>query len=201
VNLRRAIAELVGGAAGALMVLLLVFGAGWPIWLAVPVGLIIYAASRLIRSDQDNRTDVLRGQQVMAEARARLVAIRRLERQIVRSEISEQVREIVEVGEDVARAIEEDSAWAAAVQLIEQILAPCEALLTGYVRLVHRRVAGAESVIAKTEEHDLAAIRQSLVELYEALNRGHIVELAVMSELVELNRAGIGQGIPRRIDQ
>ena len=144
--------------------------------------------------------DRVQEQRAFSAALAHLAAVRRLEPRIANPNARLDVRHIGDAIERVLRAIKEDDNLPAAMPLVEQILAPCEALLTEYVRLSSREVASAKATIEQTESRDLNRIRQTLDDVYEALHRKAVIDLAVLSEMIELNRDSITLTLPRRIE-
>ena len=71
-------------------------------------------------------------------------------------------------------------------------------MLTEYVRLSGRGVRSADALLEKTETRDLALIEQEIDGFYEQLHRGHMVDLATLSEMLELNLEGIRGTASRR---
>lgn len=67
-----------------------------------------------------------------------------------------------------------------------QLLAPIESLLGRYQRLSTRGVAGAEEILRRVEEQNLPLIEARLDALYDQLHRGDIIDLAVESEMLDL---------------
>ena len=67
-----------------------------------------------------------------------------------------------------------------------QLLTPAVSLLDGYMKLSTRGVTGAEETLRRVEERNLPSLESRLDTLYNQLHRGEIVDLAVASEMLDL---------------
>ncbi|MGH2616538.1 MAG: hypothetical protein ACRDJC_14955, partial [Thermomicrobiales bacterium] len=68
-----------------------------------------------------------------------------------------------------------------------QLLEPTASLLDRYVRLSQRGVAGADETLRRVEEQNLPLLISRFDALYDQLHRGEIVDLAVASEMLDLD--------------
>jgi hypothetical protein len=78
-----------------------------------------------------------------------------------------------------------------------QLLEPTESLLGRYVRLENRDVAGAEQTLRRVEEQNLPQLEARFDALYDQLHRGEIVDLAVASEMLDLDPPEPPPALPR----
>lgn len=68
-----------------------------------------------------------------------------------------------------------------------QLLEPTESLLRRYSRLASRGVGGAGDTLRRVEEHNLPLLESRFDALYDQLHRGEIIDLAVASEMLDLD--------------
>ena len=94
--------------------------------------------------------------------------------------------------------IREDGNLAAAPLFNDLLLAPARSLLMEYVRLSNRGIRSADDLLEKTETHDLPRIEEAIDTFYERLHRSHVVDLATLSEVLELNLESIATTSSRR---
>jgi len=121
------------------------------------------------------------------EAEARIARLWRVARQIPTEAARERAFRVCAAADQVAEVMAQDKADPQLVGwFVERYLAPTEALLDRYTRLAQRRVAAAEPTLARVEEHDLPLLESRLDALYQQLHRGDVIDLAVASEMLEL---------------
>lgn len=187
---------LAGGAAAAL--LLLAVALELSPWLAIPLALVTYTG--VVWLWHDVATGKPRGKRfalhrAMANATATLVLLDHIDRPAT----SEQVGRIRNRIVQVLGVLREDGNSAAAIAFNDHLLVPVRALLMEYVRLSDRDIGSARELLEKTETHDLPLIEQALDTFYERLNRSHLVDLATLSELLEINLDSIVTTSSRRL--
>lgn len=133
------------------------------------------------------------------EAEARVARLWRLARQIPSESARAQAFRVCVAADRVAEALAQDNADPQLVGwFIERHLAPTEALLDRYARVARRGVDGAESALKRVEDHDLPLLETRLDTLYQQLHRGDVVDLAVASEMLELDDLGERPPAPTR---
>ncbi|MDP9362722.1 MAG: 2TM domain-containing protein [Chloroflexota bacterium] len=121
------------------------------------------------------------------DAEARIARLWRVARQIPTESVRERAFRVCAAADQVAEVLAQDKADPQLVGwFVERHLAPTEALLERYTRLASRRVAAAEPALARVEEHDLPLLESRLDALYQQLHRGDVIDLAVASEMLEL---------------
>jgi hypothetical protein len=79
----------------------------------------------------------------------------------------------------------------------DQLLELCRSILTEYVVLSGRKIKSARTVLEKIETHDLPLIERAADDFYENLHRQEMIDLATLSEVLELNLESI-RTTPRR---
>lgn len=201
---RRALIDLVAGVAGATALIFLVFGEGLAFWLAIPFAIAAYLGVRLLRpplrtADIDQARELREAWRSLEQAKGDLQAIRQMVPRITSPEVRQTVRRIVDSAERLLVAIQEDEALPVAKPFAERITTPCAALLTEYIRLSGRGVVSAVPVLARIEQYDFELIQQEINQLYEEIHRRQVIDLAVQSEMIELNREISERSTPRRI--
>ena len=159
-------------------------------WLAILLAVATYAAIVLLRPRPapDETVDEAHRQHLAFQAAlANAEAIRALQARIARPAVREQVGRILDRIAQVLAVIQEDGNLAAAPLFNDHLLAPVRALLTEYVRLSNREISSASELLEKTETHDLPRIERAIDTFYERLHRSHVVDLATLGEMLELN--------------
>jgi hypothetical protein len=190
---------LAGGAAVAL--LLLALANGLTPWLAIPLAMATYAGIVLLRlrPGHDETDDEAHRQRLAFEAAlANAEAMRALQPRIARPAVREQVGRILDRTAQVLAVMREDDNLEAAPIVNDHLLAPARALLTEYVRLSTRGISSAGDLLEKTETHDLPRIERAIDTFYERLHRSHVVDLATLGEVLELNLDTITTASSRR---
>jgi hypothetical protein len=190
---------LAGGAAAAL--LLLAIANGLTPWLAIPLAMLTYAGIVLLRShpEHDATVDETHRQHLAFQAAlANVEVIRALQLRIAEPSAREQVGRILDRIEQVLAVMREDGNLVAAPLFNDRLLAPARALLTEYVRLSNRGITSAGDLLEKTETHDLPRIERAIETFYERLHRWHVVDLATLGEVLELNLESIATTSSRR---
>jgi hypothetical protein len=111
----------------------------------------------------------------------------RIARQIPEAAVREQAFRICAAADRIAEVMAADRTDARTVAWFEErLLAPTESLLTEYLRLAGRGIAGADATLRRIEERNLPQIESRLDTLYQQLHRGDVIDLAVASEMLEL---------------
>jgi hypothetical protein len=190
---------LAGGLAAALLLLAIRFGMA--LWLAIVIAVVAYASIVLLRSRPAPEATVDEAQRYHLAYQAAVAnagAIGALQPRIGNPTAREQVGRILDRSAQVLAVIQEDGNLAVAPLFNDRVLAPARALLTEYVRLSNRGVSSAGDLLEKTETHDLPRIEQAIDTFYERLHRSHMVDLATLGEMLELNLESIATTSSRR---
>jgi hypothetical protein len=121
-----------------------------------------------------------------ASVHERIERLKGISRQIPDGSVREQALRICAAADRIAEVMAADRTDAKTVDWFNtHVLEPTESLLTGYVRLAGRGVAGAGETLRRVEEQNLPLIESRLDALYDQLHRGEIVDLAVASEMLD----------------
>jgi hypothetical protein len=190
---------LAGGLAAALLLLAIRFGAA-P-WLAIVMAVAVYAGIVLLRSRSAPAATVDEAQRqhlAFQSALANAEAIRALQPRIANPAAREQVERILDQIAQVLAVMRDDGNLAAAPLFNDHLMAPARALLTEYVRLSNRGINSAGDLLEKTETQGLPRIERAIDSFYERLHRSHVVDLATLGELLELNLERIATTSSRR---
>jgi len=190
---------LAGGAAIAVLFNGLVIGL--TPWLSIPLAVVTYTAIVLLRPrpiPDATVEEAHRQHLALQEAIANAEAIRVLHTRIANPAAHEQVGRILNRIAQVMAVMLEDGALAAMPLFNDRLLAPVRALLTEYVRLSSREISSAQELLEKTETHDLPRIERAIETFYERLHRSHIVDLATLSEVLDINLDSIATTSSRR---
>lgn len=189
---------LAGGAAAAMLLLTLTLGL--TLWLVLALAAATYVGIIWIRPPADDATvaETHRQEFAFQAALANSEAIRALQPRITRPATREQVGRINDRVTQILAVIREDGNLAAVPLFNDLLLAPARALLTEYVRLSNRGIRSAGDLLEKTETHDLPRIEQAVDTFYERLHRSHVVDLATLSEVLDLNLESIATTSSRR---
>ena len=122
-----------------------------------------------------------------ASVHERIEGLKEITRQIPDGPVRVQAFRICAAAERIAEVMAADRTDAMTVNWFnERLLAPTESLLTSYVRLAGRDVAGAGETLRRVEEQNLPLIESRLEALYDQLHRGEIIDLAVASEMLDI---------------
>lgn len=102
--------------------------------------------------------------------------------------VRDQALRICEAADRIVATMAADRTDAATVGWFDvQLLEPTESLLRRYARLSSRGVAGADDTLRRVEEHNLPLLESRFDALYDQLHRGEIIDLAVASEMLDLD--------------
>jgi hypothetical protein len=134
-------------------------------------------------------------------ALANVEAISGLQSTIAKPAVREQVGRILDQIARVLAVMREDRNFAVAPLFNDHLLTPVRALLTEYVRLSNRGVTSAGDLLDRTESHDLPRIERAVQTFYERLHRSHVVDLATLGEVLELDLERIDTTSSRRFTQ
>jgi hypothetical protein len=122
-----------------------------------------------------------------ASVHERIEGLKEIALQIPDGPVREQAIRICAAADRVAEVMAADRTDARTVSWFsDRLLAPTESLLASYVRLSGRGVAGAGETLRRVEEQNLPLIESRLDALYDQLHRGEIVDLAVASEMLDI---------------
>jgi hypothetical protein len=193
--------DLMAGSAAA-AVLLLAVALGLSPWLAIPIAIATYAGIALLRprTNDDEALNEAHLQHLAYQAAlANAEAIGALQPRIANPAVREQVGRILDRIAQVQAVMGEDDNLAAAPLFNDHLLTPARALLTEYVRLSNRGISSAGDLLEKIETHDLPRIERAIVTFYERLHRSHVVDLATLGEVLELNLDHIATTSYRRL--
>ena len=192
--------DLLGGGAAAALLLLTTVVFDLTPWLAIPIAMVTYAGFVLLRPRQahDVTDEPHRQHLACQEALANAEAIRALQPRIAEPAVREQVGCILERITQVLAVMREDGNLTALALFNDHLLVPARALLTEYVRLSNRGISSAGDLLEKTETHDLPRIGRAIDTFYERLHRSHMVDLATLGEVLELNLEHITTTSSRR---
>jgi hypothetical protein len=169
--------------------------------LAIPLAVATYAGLRLVRPWWTNQHEADAADQerrAYQAAIANSVALRALQRQIVKPAAREQVGRILNRTAIILAVMREDGSLAAAPLFNDRLLTPFRALLTQYVHLSTRGVTSASELLEQTETRDLPLIERSVDVFYERLHRSQVVDLATLREMLELNLESVATASSRR---
>lgn len=122
-----------------------------------------------------------------ASVHERIERLKALSWQLPESPVRDQAMRICDVAERSVAVMASDRADAATVEWFDtHLLAPAESLLDRYSRLAGRGVSSADETLRRVEEHDLPLLESRFESLYDRLHRGEIIDLAVASEMLDL---------------
>ena len=122
-----------------------------------------------------------------AAVHERIERLKEIAWQVPEGAVRDQSLRICTAADRIAEAMAADRTEARTVAWFnDRLLEPTEALLNGYMRLSGRGVAGANETLRRIEEQNLPLIESRLNALYNQLHRGEIIDLAVASEMLEL---------------
>lgn len=123
-----------------------------------------------------------------AAVHERIEDLRDISHQIPEGPVREQADRICAAADRIVAVMAADRASEELVSWFDtQLLTPTTSLLGSYVRLAGRRVAGAEETLRRVEEQNLPLLESRFDALYTQLHRGEIIDLAVASEMLELD--------------
>lgn len=110
----------------------------------------------------------------------------RVARQVPEGAVRDQAFRICAAADRVAEVMATDRTAPETIAWFnERLLKPTETMLSQYVRLRGREVAGAGPTLRRVEEESLPEIESRFDALYDQLHRGAVVDLAVASEMLE----------------
>ena len=122
-----------------------------------------------------------------ASVHERIERLKEISGQIPEDRIRDQALRICTAAERIAETMAADRIDGRTVTWFnDRLLEPTESLLDGYVRLSGRGIAGADETLRRVEEQNLPLIESRLDALYDQLHRGEVIDLAVASEMLEL---------------
>jgi len=185
-----------GGTAAALLLITVTLGV--PQVLAILIAALTYVGLRRRLHWRVGDDEVAQYHLAYQAACANAAAIRALQPRITMPVARERADRILDRITLILAAMREDGTVAAAPLFNEQLLVPLRALLTECVRLSSRGVTSAEELLKETETRDLPLIEQAVDGFYERLHRSHVVDLATLRELLDLNLERIAAVSPRR---
>jgi hypothetical protein len=123
-----------------------------------------------------------------AAVHERIEELRQITRQIPEGLVREQADRICAAADRIVAVMAADRSSEELVGWFDtQLLTPTTSLLGSYVRLAGRGVAGAEETLRHVEEQNLPLLESRFDALYAQLHRGEIIDLAVASEMLELD--------------
>lgn len=100
----------------------------------------------------------------------------------------EQAMRICAAADRIVAAMAADRTGAETVAWFDtSLLEPTASLLDRYARLASRGVSGADDTLRRVEEQNLPQLESRFDALYDQLHRGEIVDLAVASEMLDLD--------------
>ncbi|MFN8592872.1 MAG: 2TM domain-containing protein [Thermomicrobiales bacterium] len=127
------------------------------------------------------------GPAALESVEERVKRLWRTARQIPEGPVRDQAFRICAAADRVAEVMSTDRTDPGTVAWFDaQLLAPTEDLLSRYSRLRGRDIAGAEDTLRRVEAENLPQIEARLDALYDQLHRGEIVDLAVASEMLDI---------------
>lgn len=100
--------------------------------------------------------------------------------------------------EQILVVMRTDNDVTAAPILDALILEPLAALITEYHPIATRGVAGAGDLLAKVETVDLPLIEQAVDDFYEHLHQRQMIDLAILSDMLQVNLESVRATMRRR---
>jgi hypothetical protein len=123
----------------------------------------------------------------LAAADERIQRLWRIAEQIPTEAVRDQAFRICAAADRIAAAMAADRTDAETVAWFnDRLLEPTETLFSRYLRLTSRGIASADETLRRVESQNLPLIESRLDTLYQQLHRGDVVDLAVASEMLEL---------------
>jgi hypothetical protein len=123
-----------------------------------------------------------------ASVHANLEHLRDITGQIPDGAARDQARRISDAADRIVAVMAADRASAEMVTWFDtQLLEPAASLLERYVRLSTRGVSDAEETLRRVEERNLPQLESRFEALYTQLHRGEIIDLAVASEMLDMD--------------
>lgn len=123
----------------------------------------------------------------LAAVEERVKRLWRIARQIPEGPVRDQAFRICAAADRVAEVMSTDRTDPDTVAWFDaQLLMPTENLLSRYTRLRARDIASAEDALRRVETENLPQLEARLDALYDQLHRGEIVDLAVASEMLDI---------------
>jgi 5-bromo-4-chloroindolyl phosphate hydrolysis protein len=185
--------DLVAGVVAAVLFLVLTFGTGLSIPIAIVLAVAAYVGIVLVRPQVGGRRGDTAAEAAEKAALAyqtsltKVATIRGLAARVQKEGTRDLVLRISDQSDRILAAMKEDNNFAAAPLFLEQLLEPTESLLETYVRLSTRGVKAADELLARNESQDLPMIERAARNFFERMHRDSIVDLAALSEVLEFN--------------
>lgn len=127
----------------------------------------------------------------------RIEGLRAVTAQLPEGPVHDQALRICAAADRIAAAMAADRASEELVTWFDtQLLTPAASLLGSYVKLSSRGVSGAEDTLRHVEEQNLPLLESRFDALYTQLHRGEIIDLAVASEMLELEPPELPSATP-----
>jgi len=138
-------------------------------------------------ANRDEIADQASDEAAYEAARLDAAAIGALAAQVANPATRAQLDRILERTGQILAAMRADEDVTEAPVLDSLILEPLRALLTTYVRISARDIRGAKDLLVKIEDVDLPRIEQAVTEFYERLHQRQVIDLATLSDMLEIN--------------
>jgi 5-bromo-4-chloroindolyl phosphate hydrolysis protein len=187
VDLRSARSDLIAGGAGAVVLILAFFAFHLPIWLAIVVAVVIYAALRLlIPAPTELAPGVTRGDlnRIIHDGRGRVAQIQALGGQIHQTAVRTRVQRIASIAGDMYADFEQRPKDMGRIpDLGTTYLDPLINVLNRYVRLSSVESGGKQDeTIGHVENDLLPKVETSFEGLYRQLMQDDVTDLDAASE-------------------
>jgi 5-bromo-4-chloroindolyl phosphate hydrolysis protein len=180
--------DLAGAAAAIVVLLAALFLLNLPVWLALPVAVVIYVAVRLIwqdapkevlpgMSDADVRLSVKRGRDTVGR-------IQQSAAQIQKPAVKANVLKICSIANDILTDFQQDPKDVIhAPNFLDDMLNPLANVVDRYVRLAaHGSEAGADATLTKIETDLFPTVEKNFSGLYRQLVEDDVIDLDAASE-------------------
>jgi hypothetical protein len=134
---------------------------------------------------------------LMAEAEAKVDAMRTFARRMPKPATRAHALEICAIADRVLTVLQESRDERLARDVVTRYLTPAETIFTRYARLATREVAAAGPALTRVEEEDLPLIERKLSDLYDRLHRGDLIDLEVAREMLAFDFAAANSSMAR----
>jgi hypothetical protein len=208
--------DLPAGGLAAVTLLLLVFALDLTPWLAVPLAVSTYLGIALLRRSRPAWSarirggwPLARGQGATAEeiadlgdyeaAVASVASIRTLATEVAKPPVRAQVERVLDRADRILAVIRLDGKLDRAAVFNDPLLELFRSILAEYVVLSTRGIRSAGELLEKIETNDLPLIERAVDDFYEQLHRREMIDLATLSDVLELNLDSIRATTPRRV--
>jgi hypothetical protein len=208
--------DLPAGGVAAVILLLLVFALNLTPWLAIPLAGSTYLGIALLHRWWSGWPGRIRGGwprndvraanpkeiadlRAYEEAVTSVAAMRDLAREIATQPVREQVDRILDRADRILTVARLDGKLDRAAVFNVHLLELVRSILTDYVVLSTREIRSAGELLEKIETHALPLIEQAADDFYEQLHRREVIDLATLSDVLELNLDSIRASTPRRV--